>query len=497
MHANFHDHSPIPSPTLPLKGRETRVYPALRGVASAHPALRGVASAHPVPPLSRGRLGGGWGAVFHAKFIVLAFCLVAPMAHAALDVQQWRTANGARVYLVANHDLPMLDVSVSFEAGSARDSAATAGLSGMTHSLMRLGAGGMNEQQIAERLADVGAVLAQSQDADRAGFSLRTLSSPAERETALTVLRAVLSRPHFDAAVLKREQARAIAGLQDAETQPEFLAARAFNTRVFGAHPYGINETAETLARVTAPQLAAFHQQYYRAANLTVVLMGDIDRQTAEAVAHALSQDLPPGEAAAKLPVVPPRTTAEQVVIPHHATQSHLVIGLPGMSRDDPDYFPLLVGNYILGGGGFDSRLMHEIRDQRGLSYSVHSYFMPLRQRGEFQIGLQTRRDATDEALAVVRATVQRYLDSGPTAAELAQAQANLIGSFPLRLDSNKKIVEHLAMLGFYGLPLSWLDDYPRRVAAVSLADIQRAFRARVVPGQMVTVIVGGQRGGK
>jgi zinc protease len=181
------------------------------------------------------------------------------------------------------------------------------------------------------------------------------------------------------------------------------------------------------------------------------------------------------------------------VILPHHATQSHLQIGLPGMTRDDPDYFPLLVGNYILGGGGFDSRLMQEVRDRRGFAYSVHSYFMPLRQRGAFEIGLQTRREATDEALAVVRSTVQRFLDAGPTEAELKQAQANLIGSFPLRLDSNKKIVEHLAMLGFYGLPLSWLDEYPRQVAAVTLDDIRRAFRARVVPEQMVTVIVGGQ----
>ncbi len=430
---------------------------------------------------------------------VLAMTLAAFSALAGLDVQQWQTANGARVYFVANRDLPMLDVSATFEAGTARDTAATAGLAGMTHALMRLGAGGMNEQQIAERLADVGAVMGQSQDADRAGVSLRTLSGASERKAALTVLQAVLSRPHFDPVVLNRETARAIAGLREAETQPEFIAERAFSARVFGTHPYGLHERVETLAGLEATQLAAFHRQYYRAANLTLVLMGDIDRATAESIAQQLTADLPAGPAADPLPAVPLRTQAETVILPHHATQSHLQMGLPGMTRDDPDYFPLLVGNYVLGGGGFDSRLMQEIRDRRGFAYSVHSYFMPLRQRGAFEIGLQTRREATDEAVAVVRATVQRFIDEGPTAAELKQAQANLIGSFPLRLDSNKKIVEHLAMMGFYGLPLTWLDDYPRRVAAVTLDDIRRAFRARVVPGQMVTVIVGGQgaRGGK
>ena len=430
---------------------------------------------------------------------VLGMSFMAFSALAGLDVQQWQTANGARVYFVANHDLPMLDVSATFEAGTARDTAATAGLAGMSHALMRLGAGGLSEQQIAERLADVGAVMAQSQDADRAGFSVRTLSAASERKAALAVLQAVLSRPHFDPAVLSREKARAIAGLREAETQPEFIAERAFAAGVFGAHPYGVQERIETLAGLEAGQLAAFHRQYYRAANLTLVLMGDIDRATAESIAQQLVQDLPPGPAADPLPAVPLRTQAETVILPHHATQSHLQMGLPGMTRDDPDYFPLLVGNYILGGGGFDSRLMQEIRDRRGFAYSVHSYFLPLRQRGAFEIGLQTRRETTDEALAVVRATVQRFIDEGPTAAELQQAQANLVGSFPLRLDSNKKIVEHLAMLGFYGLPLTWLDDYPRRVAAVTLDDIRRTFRARVIPDQMVTVIVGGQgaRGGK
>lgn len=419
--------------------------------------------------------------------------LFALPALAGLEIQHWKTPNGARVYFVPNHDLPMLDVSASFEAGTARDEAATAGLARMTHALMRLGAGGLGEQQIAERLADVGAVITQSQDADRASFSLRTLSGKVERAAALGVFQAILSRPHFDPTVLSREKARAIAGLREAETQPEFIAERAFAERVFAAHPYGLHESIETLSGLESTQLANFHRQYYRAANLTLVMMGAIDRTTAEAIAQQLTADLPDGVAAPRLAAVPPRQKAETVILPHHATQSHLLLGLPGMTRDDPDYFPLLVGNYILGGGGFDSRLMQEVRDRRGFAYSVYSYFLPLRQRGAFEIGLQTRRETTDAALAVVRATVQRFLDEGPTQEELKQAQDNIIGSFPLRLDSNKKIVEHLAMLGFYGLPLTWLDDYPRRVAAVTLDDIRRAFRARVVPDQMVTIVVGGQ----
>ncbi|MFA5083624.1 MAG: insulinase family protein, partial [Hydrogenophilaceae bacterium] len=170
-----------------------------------------------------------------------------------------------------------------------------------------------------------------------------------------------------------------------------------------------------------------------------------------------------------------------------------LFIGQPGMTRDDPDYFPLLVGNYVLGGGGFDSRLVEEIRQKRGLAYSAYSYFMPMKELGAFQIGLQTRRDATDQALKVVRDTLRHYLADGPTEAELQQARDNLVGGFPLRLDSNRKILEYLAMIGFYRLPPDWLDSYPKKVAAVSRDDIMRALRARLHPDTMVTVIVGGQ----
>lgn len=424
---------------------------------------------------------------------LVAISLAAGSAHAGLAIQSWTSAHGTRVLFVENHDLPMLDVQANFRAGTGFDPAGQTGVAGMTHALMRLGAGGLSEQAIAEALADVGAQLGQSLDADRAAFSLRTLSAERERTAALDVLQKVLSQPALAPDILQREKTRAIAGLQEAETQPEFLADRAFSAAVFGVHPYGASETVASLEKLQAPQLAAFHRAHYSAANLILVLMGDIARPEAERIAAALSAALPQGPKVADLPAVPARTQATLEVIPHHATQSHIRIGLPGMTRDDADYFPLLVGNYILGGGGFDSRLMHEIRDGRGLAYSVYSYFLPMQQRGAFEIGLQTRRDATDTAVQVVRETLQQFLRAGPTEAELEQAKANLVNSFPLRLDSNRKIVEYVGMMGFYGLPLDWLERYPRAVAAVDRVAILRAFQARVEPLQLATVIVGGQ----
>lgn len=429
-----------------------------------------------------------------ALFMVLAWLMSVP-AWAGLNIQQWVTSQGARVYFVENHDLPMLDVSVTFAAGSAYDSADKSGLASLTRHMMTLGAGDWSEQEIAERLADVGAQLDGHFDQDRAGFSLRSLSHSSEREQALAVLATLLAKPRFDAEIIEREKARTIANLREAATKPEFLGEKAFQAAIYGEHPYALPESGEEAAitKLAAGDLQAFHAAHYRAANMVVALMGDVDRSGAERLAETLAQGLPPGAAPPAIPPVPEATVGSEQVIPHHATQSHLFMGLPGMKRDDPDYFPLLVGNYVLGGGGFDSRLTEEIRQKRGLAYSVYSYFMPLREKGAFQLGLQTRREATDQALKVVRETLRRYLEEGPTEAELRQAKDNLVGSFPLRLDSNRKILEYLAILGFYRLPVDWLDTYTAKVEAVTRDDLMRALRARVRPEAMATVIVGGQ----
>lgn len=431
-----------------------------------------------------------------ARLPVFAIALLLALpAWAGLKIQHWTTAGGARVYFVENRDLPMLDVSVTFAAGSARDARSRAGLARMTHRLMTLGTATWSEQEIAERLADVGAILSGHFDQDRAGFGLRTLSSAKERDEAVSVLRAVLATPHFDAAILAREKARAVAGLREAASRPQYLGEKAFQAAVYGEHPYALDEAGEidALERLERDDLLAFHRLHYRAANATLAIMGDIGREQAELLAETLTAGLPPGEAPPPIPPVQVSERGSEMVIPHHALQSHLFLGLPGMRRNDPDFFPLIVGNYTLGGGGFDSRILTEVRVRRGLAYSAYSAFQPLQELGTFVIGLQTRREATREAVQVVRETLEAFLRDGPTDAELAQAKNHLVGSFPLRLDSNRKILDHLAMIGFYRLPLDWLDTYVSRVQAVTREDILRAFRSRIRPEAMHTIIVGGQ----
>lgn len=430
--------------------------------------------------------------LLHALAILGATLLPPSLALGGLPIQHWQTAGGARVYFVESRDLPIIDVSVDFPAGSSTDTPSRSGLAAMTQRLMSLGAGGLDENQISARLADVGAQLGGRFDPDRAGFTLRTLSSAREREQAFDLLTRILQQPAFPTEVLEREKARVVAALKEADTKPETIAERTFARLVFGDHPYALRESGEvdTVTALTQEDLQAHYRAHYRRGAAVVAIIGDLSRAQAEALAERLTQGLPEGDSGLELPSVP-LPSGEIRRINHPATQSHILLGYPGVSRNDPDYFPLYVGNYILGGGGFVSRLNQEVREKRGLAYSVYSYFLPLKARGPFQIGLQTQKEQTEQALQVVRETLQRFIAQGPTAEELKRAKQHIVGAFPLRIDSNRKILDHLAVIGFYGLSLTYLDDFLKNVEAVTLPEIREAFKRRIDVERMVTVVVG------
>jgi zinc protease len=421
--------------------------------------------------------------------LFLLSLLFSTLAVAGVKIEHWTAPSGARVYFIETRVLPILDVQIDFAAGSAFTPPAKAGLAGLTHGLLDAGAGGLDEEQIAGRLVDIGARLGGGVDSDRASVSLRTLSARPEREAALDLMRTVLSAPTFPQPVLERERGRTIAGIREADTRPDAIAAKRFAAAVFPDHPYGISATADSVAAITREDLVSYHRQHYGARGAIVSIIGDVSRAEAEAIAQRLTEALPPGGGdlippAVKLPV---RST---IKIAHPAAQSHIHIGLPAIRRGDPDYFPLLVGNYSLGGGGFVSRLVKEVREKRGYAYSVYSYFAPRKLEGPFEIGLQTKREQVPDALKVVDQVLTEYIATGPTPTELAAAKKNMIDGLALRMDSNAKLLGYLSAIGFYGLPLSYLDDFPAKVKAVTAGQVKAAFARHVKAENLVTVIV-------
>jgi zinc protease len=432
------------------------------------------------------------------KMIVLALALVSlthtAFSWAAPKIEAWTTDNGLRVYYVAAPELPMVDLSLIFDAGSARDGNKQ-GLSMLTNNMLNKGAAGLSEDQIAEQFESIGANFAAGTSMDNASVGLRSITMEKELNKAVELWLKVLAKPDFPQKDFERVQKLTLVGLEAEKQSPETLASKAFAKAVYADHPYGQSEngTEASIAALTVADLKAFYQQYYVAKNGLLVIVGALDKAQAEKLAQQVAAVLPTGEKAAALPEVKPLTEAKTVKIPYPSTQAHILVGQVGDKRGDPDYFTLYMGNQILGGSGFTSRLMKEVRTDRGLSYSVYSYFSPLAQMGTFQIGLQTKKEQSEQALNVVRDVLNKFEKDGVTPTELDASKKDVTGGFPLRTANNSQIASYVGVIGFYELPLDYLDTFTNKINAVTPAQIADAFQRRVQPEKMVTVIVGGE----
>ncbi|MEO6319110.1 MAG: pitrilysin family protein [Polaromonas sp.] len=434
--------------------------------------------------------------VFAAGLFVHTFAL------ATIPVQHWTQASGAQVYLVESPAIAMVDVQLDLDAGSRRDPPDQAGLASMTAEMLekgvraRDGAPALDENALGEAWADLGAQFGASASTDRMSFSLRSLTAPALLDQAVALAARQIAEPSYPEAIWQRERQRLQAALKESYTRPGSVIGRAYATAVYGQHPYGYELTEATLGRISVADLKAAHVNAVVACRARISMVGAVTRAQADAIAARLLSRLPqmPCASLPPLPAVPeiaPLAQAQEKRIPFDSAQAHVLIGQPGFRRADPDYFPLIVGNYILGGGGFVSRLTNEVREKRGLTYGISSSFSPGLHAGSFTVGLQTRPDQTAQAVQIARQVVSDFVAGGPTEAELQAAKGNLIGGFALRIDSNRKLLGNLAGMAWNDLPLDYLDTWTQQVEKVSVADIKAAFARKLQPEKMLTVILG------
>lgn len=424
------------------------------------------------------------------------------VALAAIPVQHWTQASGAQVYLVESPAIAMVDVQIDFDAGSRRDPPSQAGLASMMGSMLNKGvlakgdAPALDENALSEAWADLGAQFSAGASADRMGFSLRSLTEPALLDKAVALAAREMAEPAFPEAVWQRERQRAQASLKESYTRPGNVAGRAYAQAVYGTHPYGYQVTEASLERISVADMRALHAAGVVACRARISMVGAVTRAQADAMAAQLLSRLPqvPCAGLPPLPVVAevaPLAEAQEKRIAFDSAQAQVLIGQPGYKRADPDYFALTVGNYILGGGGFVSRLSSEVREKRGLTYGVSSYFSPGLHAGSFTVGLQTRPDQAAQAVEIVRQVLKDFVANGPTEAELKAAKDNLIGGFALRIDSNRKLLDNIAGIAWNQLPLDYLDSWTQQVGKVTVADIKSAFARKLQPEKMVTVILG------
>jgi len=426
-----------------------------------------------------------------ARWVLLLLLFAGAAASAAPAVQHWRLAAGVPVYFVEARELPMVDIRLAFDAGSARDGDAK-GLASLTARLLNEGAGGRDADELNRGFERHGAQFGAGVQRDFAVLSLRSLSRREALRASLENLGLLLEQADFPPAAFERERERMLVHIRQRQQSPGALADEALYAELFPGHPYASlpGGEEETVAALRREDVLAFYRRHYTAANVVAVLVGDLDRGQAEAIAAQLAERLGAGRALPELPPVAALDGARERRRDHPSTQTHILLGQVGPRISDEDRIAFFVGNHILG-GGLLSRLFQEIRERRGLAYSVSSSFQALRQRGPFVIGMQTRNDQAAQAAELLRAQLAGFIREGPTAEELKTAKSYLVGSFPLRVDSNGKMAEYLSWIGFYGLPPDYLQTFPRKIEKVSARQVRAAMGRYLDAQNMVTVLVG------
>ena len=436
------------------------------------------------------------------SFLALSGCASAPRhgltiaADKTIDIKEWQTTNGVRVLYVYAPELPMVDIQAIFDAGSIRDGKQL-GVANFTSGMLshgaQMGKKKLTVDEISERFESIGARFGSGSSKDNATISLRTLNDEKWFNKAVNTMQAVINAPTFDKKELERVRKQLLISLESRKQSPDTIASEKFNQVLYRNHPYAVPDigTEKSIKDLTRNDLIAFYKKYYVAKNALVTIVGDIQQDKAKALAEKLVGKLPAGKKAAELAVVADLTKASFEHIEFPSTQTHIMMGHPGVHRKDDDYFTLYVANHILGGSGFGSRIMQEIREKRGLAYSSYSYFVPMLERGPFMIGMQTSNKHTEKALQVLKQTLQTYVEQGPTEEELIHAKKNITGGFPLRIDSNNDISSYLGVIGFYNLPLSYLKDFNQKIEAVTLAQIKETVKRRIDPDKMFTITVG------
>ena len=385
----------------------------------------------------------------------------------------------------------MFDLQLTFAAGSSHDDGVP-GLAMLTNAMLNEGVPGKDVGAIAAGFENLGANFGNGAFRDMAIASLRSLSAADKREPAMQLFNQVLGQPTFPEDALARIKNQLLAGFEYQKQNPGKLASLALFERLYGTHPYAhpSDGNAESIPSISREQLQAFHAQAYTANNAIIALVGDLSRSDAEALASQVSAALPKGPALPRIAQPEePKPGLQHIEFP--SNQTHLMIAQLGIDRRDPDYAALYLGNQVFGGGGFGTRLMTEVREKRGLTYGVYSGFSAMQARGPFMINLQTRAELSDGTLQLVKSMLADFINNGPTAEELNNAKRELAGSFPLSTASNAAIVGQLGSMGFYDLPLSYLEDFMRDVDVLSVEQVKAAMAKHLNPDALVIVTAG------
>lgn len=426
-------------------------------------------------------------------FILSTFFFIATAsADNHIHIERWKTTEGASVIFYQAMDVPILDVGIAFYAGSAYDGQQF-GLSALTAEIIDQGSAGISANTIAEKFADVGAQFATESNRDNIILTVRTLSEKEARAQAVDTLTKIISHPDFPETAFVRKKNQQLLHIKQTQDSGDAIADQTFYNALYQNHPYAhpVDGTIERVNAIKLTDVQQFYKQFFVTQNAAIVIVGAIDKNTAVQLANHLVEQLPKGQKAYPIPHAQALKEEINIEVPFASTQAILRLGQLGISHHDADYFPLLVGNYILGGGSLVSQLATELREKRGLTYGVYSQFVPLLGEGPFVIQLSTKKAQAVTAENLTRDILINFIKKGPTPSELTAAKQYLMGSFPLSIASNQNMTRILLSMALLELPDDYLDTYLEHIHAVSIEEIQLAFKRHINPAHLLNIQVG------
>ena len=441
------------------------------------------------------------GRAFHsaiAFIIALGVNLAVTLGPAgAISIQRVVSEKGIEAWLVEDRSVPVLSMRFAFRGGAALDAKGKEGLADMVSSLLDEGAGPLDSQAFQGRLEDLSVSLGFMAGLDNFGGTLRTLSE--NRATAFDLLRLALTRPRFDAEPVERIRAQLLAHLARSAERPQGIASRTWYRTAFPDHPYGrpAEGTPESIKRITARDLKDFVTRRLGRDNLMISVVGDISAKELAPLLDTTFGGLPARSQSFTVPEVAPTAAGEMFVIEKDIPQSVVLFGHGGIKRNDPDYYVAYVMIRILGGGGFTSRLNEEIREKRGLAYSVYSYLSAFDRAGLIMGGVATGNDRVAKSIELIRAEWAKMRAKGVSAEELADAKTFLTGSFFTRLNSTRRIASVLLSVQLDDLGIDYLERRNGLIEAVTEADVKRVAKRLLDPAKLTFVVVGAPKGVK
>lgn len=413
----------------------------------------------------------------------------------SMKIQDVKSPGGIPAWLVEEHSVPLLALRFVFDGGNSQDPAGREGLANFLTAMMDEGAGDLNAAQFQERMEELAVRMSFEDGRDALYGNFETLT--VNRGPALEMLKLAINKPRFDADAVERIRKQLLANLAYAAKNPQQVAGNTWTETAFAGHPYGrpAAGTPESVAKIVGTDLEAFRKRTFARDTLRVVAVGDIDAATLGALLDQVFGGLPAKAELVPVAAAVPKSNEKLKIVDMDVPQSVVQFGMNGLARKDPDFMAAFVMNHILGGGGFSSRLTEQVREKRGLAYSVYSYLQPYRHAALFAGGVATKNESVKESIEVIRAELSRMAKEGPTEAELTGAKSNLTGSFALRFDTNAKIASQLLWMLHEDMGLDYARKRNALVDAVTMDDVKRAAARILKDDDLLVTVVGRPKG--